>query len=55
VLRTDSVSIPALTATWQYVSVAVVAPTGTTAAWVELVGTSAAGTTVFLDDLAVSG
>jgi hypothetical protein len=53
-LQTSSVSIPALGGTWQQASAAVAAPAGTASAWVELVGNSAAGTTVFLDDFKVS-
>lgn len=55
VVKTDTVSLPNLTTTWQHVSMGVVAPVGTTAAWVELGGTSAAGTVVFFDDMVVSG
>ena len=55
ILRADTVSVPALTTTWQLASASVVAPTGTATAWVELSGNAAAGTTVYLDDLAITG
>ena len=54
-LQTDTVAMPALGTTWQHASAAVTAPSGTARVWVELVGNSPAGTTVFLDDIVVSG
>lgn len=56
-LQTDTISIPSLSTTWQQATKDVVAPTGTTTVYLELVSTSGgAGTTgnyAYFDDFAV--
>jgi len=55
VFRTDTVSLPSLTTTWQQASAGVVAPLGTAWATVEITNPSGvAGDSLYLDDIVVA-
>jgi len=54
IFRTDTVSIPAMTTTWQQASAGVVAPPGTAWATVEITGSGVASDTLYLDDIVVA-
>ena len=53
VLRTDEVTLPALTSTWQKVSATVDAPAGAVTALVYLLGSGSPGDSLYLDDMVV--
>jgi len=54
VFRTDTVSIPTLTTTWQQASAGVVAPPGTASVTVELTGPGVPGDSLYVDDVVVT-
>jgi len=53
VLQTDTVTIPALSGSWQLASADVTAPAGTTRVRVELRGSGASGDSLYVDDIFV--